>query len=42
MYLQGPYIKSSKFVEKLLDILHDDDYCYFYKWILHKELKNKI
>lgn len=34
-----PYIKSSKVVEKLLDIIHDDEYFYFYKWILHKELK---
>jgi hypothetical protein len=34
-----PYIISSEIAEKFLDILEDEEYCYFYKWILFKELK---
>ena len=38
-----PYIKSTRIARKFEDILHEDDFDYFYNWILRKELilKNK-
>jgi hypothetical protein len=33
-----PYIKSTKVARKFEDILHEDDFEYFFMWILEKEL----
>jgi hypothetical protein len=39
-----PYIKSTLITEKFEEFLYDNDYVYFYNWILEKEinLKNKL
>ena len=37
-----PYIKSTIVARRFEDILHEDDFIYFYEWILHKEINNKI
>ena len=37
-----PYIKSTIIARKFEDILHEDDFIYFYEWILDKELCEKI
>ena len=37
-----PYIKSTKIARKFEDFLHEDDFIYFYEWILDKELCEKI
>jgi hypothetical protein len=34
-----PYIKSTKIARKFEDFLHEDDFDYFYNWILLKEIK---
>jgi hypothetical protein len=36
-----PYIKSTNDIELLEDIMDDDDYIYFYKWILWKEIQEE-
>lgn len=37
-----PYIKSTRIARKFEDILHEDDFDYFYNWILEKEIDEKI
>jgi hypothetical protein len=36
-----PYIKSTTIARKFEDFLHEDDFHYFYNWILLKEIKQK-
>jgi hypothetical protein len=36
-----PYIRSTKIARKFEDFLHEDDFDYFYNWILLKEIKLK-
>ncbi len=33
-----PYIKSTKIARKFEDFLDEDDFQYFFNWILHKEI----
>ncbi len=36
-----PYIKSTLITEKFEEFLDDDDYVYFYNWILEKEINQR-
>ena len=37
-----PYIKSTKIARKFKDFLDDEDFEYFFNWILDKEIDMKI
>lgn len=37
-----PYIKSTIIAKKFEDFLDDDEFYYFYRWILEKEVEQKI
>jgi hypothetical protein len=37
-----PYIKSTAVARKFENFLHEDDFIYFYEWILDKEISEKL